>query len=384
MSNFTKIDIGQNYGTALYRDQGKDTWLNELLEFIREILITRITENEDEIDLLLGDDVLDYWIKAFTHKSWNPNVGENYERLEKIGDNAMDLAYDDFLLANYPNITESAMGESNNFFMAKVEQAKISVEIGLGKWVLTNVSDNMNIDEDLLEAFFGAIFMASVNSAHLGPEKAYGFVDLLFRSIYEPKMAENNFGDPPRNSISEIKEIFEKMGWAISNFASEIEEFGRVDNNNVYNLKLTPIALEWFKEFLPADRFAIIQETPYFGSASNRNKKVAKQQAYNQGYAILNAIIPPEFIEVKKKLTEETNNLYASALSKVRAEGYIDIEPKRYKGTSMDTIQLLGIRKDGAPPNTHIKKDVLITMTARNDTPIQDFTEAAYSEYLNS
>ena len=372
MDNFERINVIQTYGTSLYLEKGENAWLNELRSFIRDILITRVTENEDEIDELLRDEVLHYWINTFTHKSWNPNVGENYERLEKIGDKALDLAYDNFLLSNYPQIKESAMGDSNSFYMSKREQAIISDEMGLSRWILTNVSDNMNIKEDIFEAFFGAVFMASPDT-----EKAYRHVDIFLRSIYEPKMAENNFGDPPRNSISEIKEIFEKMGWIISDFASEIEERGKVDNNNVFNLKFTPIALEWLKEFLPADRFAIIKKTPYFASASNRNKKVAKQQAYDQGYAILNAMIPKEFIEVKKKLADETNKLYASALSKVRSEGYIDVEPIRYKGTSMDTAQLIGIKADG-------KKDVLVTITAKNDTSINDFNEAVYSDYLNS
>ena len=372
MNNFQRIEVKQTYGTSLYLEKGETVWLNELLDFIKEILITNVTENEDEIADLLADEVLHYWTNTFTHKSWNPNVGENYERMEKIGDKAMDLAYDAFLLTNYPQINESAMGDSNNFFLSKKEQAKISRDMELSKWVLTNVSDNMNIQEDLLEAFFGAIFKASPNT-----EIAYGHVDVFLRSIYEPKMAETNFGDPPRSSVTEIKEIFEKMGWVISDYASEIEERGRDDKLNVFNLRWTPIALEWLKEFLPADRFAIIQKTPYFASASNRNLKVAKTQAYDQGYAIVNAIIPKDFIAIKKKLSDEVNKLYASSLSKARGEGYIDIEPIRYKGTSMDTVQLIGLTKDD-------KKTVLVTITAKNDTSINDFNEAVYNEYLKN
>ncbi|GAG79839.1 unnamed protein product, partial [marine sediment metagenome] len=79
-------------------------WYNGLRDFLRETL-KMIIPSGPHIEKMVSDEGMAVWVNCFTHESYNPNIGMNYEELEMVGDHAMEYNFIMYMYLTIPNIT---------------------------------------------------------------------------------------------------------------------------------------------------------------------------------------------------------------------------------------------------------------------------------------
>lgn len=122
-------------------------------------ILRNIGETQEDIDSILSpENMRRYWLPAFTHKSFNPEPDMNYEKLEFWGDSALKLSFREYLATKYPNLNESELSNLSNYYMATEEQASMANKYGLDRNLLTYMPITKNIQEDLFESFYGALY----------------------------------------------------------------------------------------------------------------------------------------------------------------------------------------------------------------------------------
>ena len=134
-------------------------------------LFSRFVE-KSKIPYIINKATMPEWEKCFTHITYNPNVGENYETLESVGDKILSYCFKTFLYKKYPNITASQLNNLDQHYMSTHLQAMLSSSsMGLTNWL--KVQGNVprtseKIQEDVLEAFFGTIDTIFVKNPNFG------------------------------------------------------------------------------------------------------------------------------------------------------------------------------------------------------------------------
>jgi ribonuclease-3 len=166
---------------------------------------------------------IDYFIKAFTHKSYcmkdiypmnilesaknelgnPPNLlelrKESYERLEYFGDRVLKLIVSMYLFHRYEDQDEGFMTRLQTKIEDKKNLAIMSKEIGLGKFFLISKQiESMNgrnlekIHEDVFESFIGALCLSN------GIEPCLHLIVNLLETLidYSEKLyCDNNYKD---------------------------------------------------------------------------------------------------------------------------------------------------------------------------------------------
>lgn len=156
---------------------------------IIEKLLTRILPDsiygEGVLERALRPDFMEFlWIPAFTHKSYNPNKDQNYERLEYMGDGVMGLSFRTYMARHYPELNEAEYTAIASHYLSTSEQAKIADQLQLISAVRSNVIPDRAMAEDLLEAFYGVLYrIFRLELVHQFTENIYGEVgiDLSYR-----------------------------------------------------------------------------------------------------------------------------------------------------------------------------------------------------------
>ena len=130
---------------------------NALRLYLRTIL-SRMMDSETVNTVLSQENMQQYWIPAFTHRSYDPTPNRNYEKLEYWGDSALKLSFRNYLALNYPDFNESELSNLSNHYMSTEEQASLADSLGLPKHLRSYVPVTRGIQEDLLESFYGALY----------------------------------------------------------------------------------------------------------------------------------------------------------------------------------------------------------------------------------
>lgn len=86
------------------------------------------------------------------------------ERLEWLGDSVVSLAVSDYCHKRYPDQDEAFLSRLRSHLVSGQTLARISVAVGLPSWLVLPASQEVarsrvNIQEDVLEAFVGAVFI---------------------------------------------------------------------------------------------------------------------------------------------------------------------------------------------------------------------------------
>lgn len=154
---------------------------------VEEHNIKEILSNNSVLVDKIND--IDVFRRAFTHKSYiknniipedvlqsaknelgNPTnlleLQENsYERLEYLGDRVLKLAVSFYLYKRYPDCNEGFMTRLQTKLEDKKNLAEMSKTLGLNKYFIIsqqieskNGRDSQKINEDVFEAFLGALF----------------------------------------------------------------------------------------------------------------------------------------------------------------------------------------------------------------------------------
>lgn len=107
-----------------------------------------------------------YLFTALTHRSKQPDIEYNYERLEFLGDAVIDQIISHWLFKKYPNADEGILTEKRSSLVNKDFLAMVGNKLQLLNYINTNHKINIlnekvnsNVVSDIYEAIVGAIFI---------------------------------------------------------------------------------------------------------------------------------------------------------------------------------------------------------------------------------
>lgn len=147
------------------------------------------------------------WPVAFTHKSAYPNTNTNYEKLEFLGDKIMNLCFTRYLIEKFPDITENQLNNFITNYLSTSMQAEISRSLKLSDNLISTYKNYLknldNIQEDLLESVYGALFEAANNvSISYGFQGVYNLTIYIFEVLFPIDI--NYALDDPRSKLNNI------------------------------------------------------------------------------------------------------------------------------------------------------------------------------------
>ena len=127
--------------------------------------------------------------QALTHSSVTSHVGQNYERLEFLGDRVLGVAVAHALFKEYPHEPEGSLSPRQTHLVCKETVAEVARHLQLDHYMRVATEDirqNENVLCDVCEAVIGAMFIDS------DCQTAINFVqkqwqDLLHRDMTPPK-----------------------------------------------------------------------------------------------------------------------------------------------------------------------------------------------------
>jgi dsRNA-specific ribonuclease len=295
--------------------------------FIRSLL-SNLESNEKLLNQLIDSNL---WEIAFTHETFNPNVGENYEILEKIGDAAMKLAFIEYLYERIEGIDESEISELQIFYLSKVEQSKLSNKLKLSDFVLIEIKKTIHTAEDILESFFGALFLTGNNI-----KPAYGYLLCFNMIVYLFDDIELLDDEKTNVAITQLKELLESIG--IRKIDEEWNE-----STGIIKLGFTP---EIFNELskngikLGRDRFIV--------EGRGTTKRLARMNASEKFVVKLLEVMKTrewkEYYKMKNQTNEEFENTFKEAKNIAEKIGIKELKVKTSK-TQEPYIQLIGRRE---------------------------------------
>lgn len=406
MAQKSTFGASGNYATS------EQTWENGLKNFLYNQILPMAEPDPGRrrklVDKCLHKnfDPMTKWKIAFTHESYNPNVGENYEELENYGDTVMKKIFTKYLMQKYPGINRAELSEMSHHYMSKPLQSPIALELGLHDWVRTPIDKNTHLFEDLLESFFGAL--SEVGDQVFAVGAGDSLCTTLLVNIYKDKQLDLNV--LKGHAKTQVKNIFEKLNWVDKK--KKKDTFSKADmmkslENQIKNLtdrmrwlSGTPDALKTINSELKSitDRLNLIDskdnksdvikeieqwspdesgtggtltlkftpEALKFLSQAGLNlnsdimvtqqastKKLAMSLAYPKVLELLNSIgITDEYVEAYKYKNEfqdpEVAIYYPTAVQRLTKEGYSDMYFKLPRiGNKGCYVQLIGVLPDG-------------------------------------
>lgn len=195
----------------------------------------------------ISQEELDNFILAFTHKSYVMKSGQDYsncripyqeqdyEKLEFIGDAAVDLVLGEYLFRKHwkdPEVTEGFLTRNRIKLQNDERLALLSKKIGLPKFLLLskyveqnyNLRESDNIAADIFEAFLGAVFIT------IGYKETYDFfVNVIetYINLDELKTEDNNFKD-------QLLRFYQQNKWDVPEYV--LLETEGPSNNRVFTM----------------------------------------------------------------------------------------------------------------------------------------------------
>ena len=121
---------------------------------------------------------------AFTHSSYNGMAGtrhQDYERLEFLGDSIIGMVVSELCYIYHPEMAQGELSVLKAQFIRTQSEADYCKKLGLDKFIRVGVSfqgdisDSLNILEDVFESFVGAVFL----------DQGLDFTYKLVRKIFE-------------------------------------------------------------------------------------------------------------------------------------------------------------------------------------------------------
>ncbi len=347
-------------------------WLQGLLTYLYNDLLPKAEPDAAKRGLLISAPSINIWKPAFTHQSFNPNIGENYQSLEKLGDPFMKGPFNWFLIQKYPLITEGQIGRFDDFYLSKPFQGQLSESYGLVPWVRSRIDVTLHIKEDVLEAFVGGLFMAGqlLIGSNAGYALVQNFIDYIFSNI---QLDMNLLLGNPKN---QVKEIFEKMDWVEDkrHTHNEIEYSEELTTGETQiTLHFTPLALKQLREWN-------INITDNIFGVGRGTKVIARDMAYRSAVDYLAKLgITWDWANSMQNVIR-VNQLqmapyYPAVKVRLNKDGLIDVTfSDPYKMANKQYVQLIGKRPDGS-------KEILLTMEGGRAQGTQEILQTEALKY---
>lgn len=345
---------------------GKDEkkWKEGLSSFIGGIL-EKTNLPKDKIDKLLGEEGMEYWTSVFTHWTVSLNEKMNYESLETLGDPIMTTGLFYYYYKRYPLINPTTLTEIKKMVLSTENQAEIAIKLGFDNWLRSTLHNTRPIMEDVLEAFFGAMYASGDEILN----RAGNFMCVNFMAW----ILEQFDIDPEkvrRDSFSELTEIFNKLRWGKPEETETV-----LKNDIVFTLYLTPLAIN---NILNWTGFQAVRK---LGSARAFTTKEARPKAAAAALEQLESYgITLEFALQKStdSMMEDPAfaSLYKAVKEKIATRGFVKFRFKNVSKKSQRFMILIGIRSDGEEEVIHQFDDL------RKDRNVPELRMAAMEEFL--
>ena len=326
---------------------------------------------EDIRKKLISEEAMGIWLIAFTHKSVYPNKIKNNEPLEKIGDPVMKLTFDSAMIQKYPDIDEYTLTTLNSLYISKPIQRKKSVELGLTKWLRRVVPVTIHMDEDMIEALFGALF--KIGDRVIGKGNGYSLASNLMVSVYN--IDEIDIDKVRAHPKSIIKEIIEKMRWAKGNNLkfNEIEKLEKNDEGKfVMSIFLPPKGLQYLDSVSKP-----YHEGGLIGRGEATDKKTATIIAYKQAADNLR-----DWYGITREWAfniineQQGQNIDKIMVDRLKADEYNDFSYQEFMGIGETYVQLIGIKDK--------EQDILVTVKVNkniNKYVLRNYANEVYGQY---
>ena len=340
-------------------------WESGLKKFLLKEIVPLTTQDKQIHKKLVSDEAMKVWKVAFTHETYNPNNGENYEELEKLGDKVIGLNFTLYLMEAFPGITKKELSELSNYYLSKPELARISSKLHLANWLRSPIKKDIDINEDIFESLFGALFLIGDKVLKRGAGNL--LCQRLLYQIFEKEdidIEKVSKGKPK----TQVIELFKKAGWG-----QVITEWD--ENNKIYRVKFTQQAVKDLKKM----GYQISPDN-ILAEAEGITKTSAEEEAFKRALNILNSQgFTREWFDQKKLQKELSSPDFSEYLplieKKIEEDGYqyVFFSKPRVKEKFV-YVQLIGVNPEG-------RKYVLAT--AKSD----DITKAkkkAMDIYINN
>lgn len=188
----------------------------------------KIAKLEEEIDHKFQNQI--FITKALTHSS--TGAGQNYERLEFLGDRVLGLVVAELLFKTFPKEPEGDLAKRLAALVQGEFLAEIAAEINIGVYIMfsdaeriSGGAENENILADVMEAVIGALYLDA------GFKKCQVLIERLWKSHL------HEMHEPPQHPKTILQE------WAQSK-SLPLPEYGIVgqsgpDHAPVFDVKLS-------------------------------------------------------------------------------------------------------------------------------------------------
>jgi hypothetical protein len=316
-----------------------DEYIAGLKSFIDQLL-AKIISNPQEREEYFTPERMSEWINAFTNKTFDAQ--SNYEVHEMLGDRAMKFAFAYYLIQRIPGITEEQLTDLQNYFLTKIPQSQLAKDLGFGEYIRTMGGVKTDMLEDVLEAFFGALFVISEDvKGGLGFFNTFSMLVALYKNI--PFEEEINIVRGGRKKTVFVQTL---SGLGLDPVTENI-----YDEGGVYyaELSLSPRNIRYFSEFgitLPR----VIAKT------TGTSKANTTMKAYSEALDLLRSKgVTPDWVKEQKEIRAfnrpEFQPYLATARTRLAREGFEKMEfhrPTSASTTHECIAQLIGIRPDGS------------------------------------
>jgi dsRNA-specific ribonuclease len=316
-----------------------DNWLLKVKDKVSELLGVFI-EDPNLRMAMVSDTAMAYWARAFTHISFSYMI--NYEELEKLGDAMLGGAIVDYIFRRDPTLRANEVNNIKSRYASKSFQASVSEVMGLATFLRhDNTSIDVDMREDLMEAFVGALFRtANLAREGLGYVVVFNFVHAIYRHVQE--------FDASLNSKTAVDQIFIAAGWGTTpdKPAQPLVTTKETESGYITTISLTPKA---FNTLSGEGKWS--GNNRVIGTGEKRDTKTSVLEAYDNAYKTLLSIGVDERYASNKKFTRMLYNAQIprdkidAVFTKIKELGfdYVDMKQKQHNTVIIDMV-LIGFR----------------------------------------
>ena len=315
-------------------------WYDDFKSYLGRLLERSVTK--EELRQLTLPENKKLWMTSFTHDSFNPTKGENYQIMEKYGDSIMKVAFTRYLLQHFSNLDESEISNLSSYYLSKRQQGDISRKLGLPNFLLSHVEETLSINEDLLEAFFGTLYTVANKYNNKGAEVAYRFLETLYK-LYPINLI--HVGGHPKSQVTQaIKgldwgDLLQKDETGRFLYVSEDKHGAKVDVVLYFPEK----AVRYFK----ANNIKF--ESRILATGQGNTPKVASYEAYTNALQKLSNYHGVNYIKMSKEQrvkNVEVAELLTEAGRVAKEMGYDEIRLHNSVRDTETSVFLHGVRGD--------------------------------------
>lgn len=165
---------------------------------------------------------------ALTHRSAGKN---NNERLEFLGDSILDMAISNTLYQRFKTIDEGKLSNLRSSLVRGKTLAKLGKSLNLSNYLILGKGESKSggyqresIQEDALEAIFGAVFLDS----------NWTTVQRVILDLFADLLAKINLNDSPKDPKTQLQEHLQKHAKSLPEY--QLTSVKGEDHNAIFTV----------------------------------------------------------------------------------------------------------------------------------------------------